>query len=182
MDFQLERRFALEGATQMAYDDDVDVHEIYIEHPDANILTDEDSDEEDGGGLLDNLNGRHLLPKADLVVQSAVTADEDESDFFLVRSADGSDPNDVFLRPGLENITWIQDDFEEKTRSFSEPDYSKYKEMSYLDIFGAFLDDEVIGLFVEQSNQYAFFCNQSNPNISKEEMKLCHRNYDRYRL
>ncbi|KAG5862580.1 hypothetical protein JTB14_025932 [Gonioctena quinquepunctata] len=96
----------------MAYDNDVDVHEIYIEHPDANILTDEDAGEEDGDGLLDNLSGRQLLPKTELVIRSSVTVDEDESEEILVRSANGSDPNDVLLRPALENITWIQGDFE----------------------------------------------------------------------
>ncbi|KAG5896921.1 hypothetical protein JTB14_028149 [Gonioctena quinquepunctata] len=97
--------------------------------------------------------------------------EEDEPEGISVRSADGSDPNDVLLNPGLEKITWIQGDFEEKTRSFSEPDYSKYEEMGYLDIFEAFLDDEVIELLVEQSNKYALFCNQPNLSISKEEMK-----------
>ncbi|KAJ8950829.1 hypothetical protein NQ318_012693 [Aromia moschata] len=125
MDIRLERGFTLEEAIQMAYDDDIDVHEIYIEPPEANILTDEDSGEEDGGGLLDNLSGRQLLPKAELVLRSAVTADEAEPEEILVRPANGSDPNDVFLRPGLEKITWIHGDFEEGTKSFSEPDYSK---------------------------------------------------------
>ncbi|KAJ8949798.1 hypothetical protein NQ318_000496 [Aromia moschata] len=163
MDIRLERGFTLEEAIQMAYDDDIDVHEIYIEPPEANILTDEDSGEADGGGLLDNLSGRQLLSKAD-----AVTVDEAEPEEILVRPANGSDPNDVFLRPGLEKITWIHGDFEERTKSFSEPDYSKYEKMSYLDIFEEFLDDNVIGLLVEQSNKYALFCNQPHPNISKE--------------
>lgn len=165
------RGFTLDEAIQMAYDDDIDMHEIYIEPPDANILTDEDSGEEDGGGFLDNLNGRQLLSKAELVLRSAVTVDEVEPEEILVRPANGSDPNDVFLRPGLEKVTWIHSDFEETTRSFSEPDYSKYEQMSYLDIFDAFLDDEVIGLLVEESNKYSVFCNQPNPNISKDEMK-----------
>ncbi|KAJ8939688.1 hypothetical protein NQ318_011735 [Aromia moschata] len=97
MDIRLERGFTLEEAIQMAYDDDIDVHEIYIEPPEANILTDKDSGEEDGGGLLDNLSGRQLLPKAELVLRSAVTVDEAEPEEILVRPANGSDPNDVYL-------------------------------------------------------------------------------------
>ncbi|KAI4465128.1 geranylgeranyl pyrophosphate synthase [Holotrichia oblita] len=110
-----------------AYVDDIDVHEIYIEPPDANILTNEDSGEEDGGGLLDNVSGRQLLLNAELVFRSAVTVDEAEPEDILVRPSNGSGRNNVFLRPGLEKITWIQGDFDGKTRSFSESDYSKYE-------------------------------------------------------
>lgn len=161
----------MEEAIQMVYDDDIDVDKIYIEPPDANILTDEDSGEEDGGGFLDNLSGRQLLPKAELVLRNEVIEDKAEPEEILERPANVSDPNNVLLRPGLERITWIQGDFEEWTRSFLKPDYSKYENMSYLEIFETFVDDEVIGLLVEQSNKYALFCNQPNPNISKGEMK-----------
>ncbi|KAI4465929.1 hypothetical protein MML48_3g00014143 [Holotrichia oblita] len=105
----------LEEAIQMAYVDDIDVHEIYIEPSDANILTDEDSGEEDGGAFLDNLSGQQLLLKAELVLRGTVTVDEAEPEDILVRPFNGSDRNDVFLRPGLEKITWIQGDFEEKS-------------------------------------------------------------------
>lgn len=52
------RGFTLQEALEMAYINDTD--EIFIEPPDAAVLTDEDSAEEDDGGTLDNLNGRQL--------------------------------------------------------------------------------------------------------------------------
>jgi len=39
---------------------------IYIEPPEVNILTDEDSGDEDGAGAIDNLTGRHLLAPAEI--------------------------------------------------------------------------------------------------------------------
>ncbi|KAG5869492.1 hypothetical protein JTB14_013565 [Gonioctena quinquepunctata] len=44
----------------MVYEDDIDVREIFIEPPDSNVLTDEDSGEEDEGGTIDNLNRQQL--------------------------------------------------------------------------------------------------------------------------
>lgn len=120
---------------------------------------------------MDNLSGRQLLPNAELVLPSTLADGNDEPEEILMNPDNDSDTDQVFRRPGLENITWINGDFEERTRSFPEPDYSKYENMGYVEIFETFLDDEVIKLLVEESNKYALFCNQPNPNISKEEMK-----------
>ncbi|KAG5884925.1 hypothetical protein JTB14_001883 [Gonioctena quinquepunctata] len=60
MDFRLERGFTLEDALNMVYEDDIDVREIFIEPPDSNVLTDEDSGEEDEGGTIDKLNRQQL--------------------------------------------------------------------------------------------------------------------------
>lgn len=56
--------FTLQEALECAYIDDID--EIFVEPPDSNILTDEDSAEEDEGGTLDNLSGRQLRSKVEL--------------------------------------------------------------------------------------------------------------------
>ncbi|KAI4469773.1 small nuclear ribonucleoprotein sm d2 [Holotrichia oblita] len=60
------RGFTLEEALQMVFSDDID--EIYIEPPDAAILTDEDSGEEDGGGVIDNLSGAQLRAPAEILI------------------------------------------------------------------------------------------------------------------
>lgn len=54
----------MQEALEYAYIDDID--EIFVEPPDSNILTDEDSAEEDEGGTLDNLSGRQLRSKVEL--------------------------------------------------------------------------------------------------------------------
>lgn len=59
----------LEEANELVYVDNIDVSDIYIEPPDAGILTDEDSGDEDGGGLLDNLTVPQLPPKAEVILR-----------------------------------------------------------------------------------------------------------------
>ncbi|KAG5868431.1 hypothetical protein JTB14_029047 [Gonioctena quinquepunctata] len=54
----------LEEALQMAYSDDLDVRNIYVEPPDVNDLTDENSGEKDEGGLVDNLSRNQLKTSA----------------------------------------------------------------------------------------------------------------------
>ena len=49
-------------------DNENNVTDIFIEPPDANVLSDEDSDDEDDGGLIDNLNGRQLRAPAEVVL------------------------------------------------------------------------------------------------------------------
>ncbi|KAG5880349.1 hypothetical protein JTB14_025768 [Gonioctena quinquepunctata] len=56
----------LEKAPQMAFSEDLDIDEIYIEPPVCDgALTDEDSGDEDNPGLIDNLSGKQLTAKAE---------------------------------------------------------------------------------------------------------------------
>ncbi|KAG5864696.1 hypothetical protein JTB14_024668 [Gonioctena quinquepunctata] len=61
---RFEAGFTLQEALEMAYIDDIE--EIFIEPPDPNSLTDEDSADEDSGGELDNLSGRQLRSKVEI--------------------------------------------------------------------------------------------------------------------
>ncbi|KAK9687500.1 hypothetical protein QE152_g36226 [Popillia japonica] len=65
-DSTLRGGVSLEEALNIVYENDIDIEEIYIEPPDSNVLTDEDSGEEDDGGLIDNLNRQQLLAKANV--------------------------------------------------------------------------------------------------------------------
>ncbi|KAK5650416.1 hypothetical protein RI129_001445 [Pyrocoelia pectoralis] len=78
----------------MIEDDDLDPDEIFIEPPATeNVLTDEDSGDEDEGGLLDNLSRRQLTVLA------------------KVRFVGGEDGEDAAGgRPGKEEITWTDGD------------------------------------------------------------------------
>lgn len=61
---------SLQEALEIIYADDSDteciVNEIFISPPDACVLTDEDSGDEDGSGLLDNLPSRQLAATAEI--------------------------------------------------------------------------------------------------------------------
>jgi hypothetical protein len=51
---------------EMECEDD-DVHLIFIEPPEPNIISDEDSADENAGGMIHNLSGRQLNAVAEVV-------------------------------------------------------------------------------------------------------------------
>ncbi|KAG5895100.1 hypothetical protein JTB14_036375 [Gonioctena quinquepunctata] len=66
MEPRFELGFSLKEASEMAFIDVADVSDIFIEPPDCGVLSDEDSGDEDGGGLIDNLPGSQLRAPAEL--------------------------------------------------------------------------------------------------------------------
>lgn len=62
--------FTLQQALDILFEIEDDhqyyVEDIFIELPEVNILTDEDSGKEDGGGAIDNLAGRQLLAPVEI--------------------------------------------------------------------------------------------------------------------
>ncbi|KAK4873979.1 hypothetical protein RN001_013339 [Aquatica leii] len=64
MEPRFERGLTLQKVLEMVYDDNVD--KIFFESSNAGILTDEDSGNENGGGLLDNLSASQLRAAAEV--------------------------------------------------------------------------------------------------------------------
>ncbi|XP_039291688.1 zinc finger RNA-binding protein [Nilaparvata lugens] len=62
----------LREALEILEGDDIDgdPSQVFIEPPDANIQSDADSGEEDGGGYVNNLSGKQLLSNAEIVFNS----------------------------------------------------------------------------------------------------------------
>ena len=62
--------------------DDDDIEEIFIEPPDAAVISEEDSADEDASGLVDNLSGRQLRSHAEVVYhhRQQLNDDDDEPD------------------------------------------------------------------------------------------------------
>ncbi|KAJ8968049.1 hypothetical protein NQ314_002483, partial [Rhamnusium bicolor] len=94
-----QKGFTVKEALQIAYADDLDVQEIFIEPSEANVLTGEESGDEEEGGLLDNLSGQQLLAGAELRVKKSISEELDKS------VLDNEGP---YTTPGLERITWIK--------------------------------------------------------------------------
>ncbi|KAL3265494.1 hypothetical protein HHI36_009698 [Cryptolaemus montrouzieri] len=66
------------GSRKLAYSEDVD--SIFIEPPEADVLTDEDSGDEDTGGMTDNLSGRQLRARAEVKFPNHVSDIEETDD------------------------------------------------------------------------------------------------------
>ncbi|KAL3285816.1 hypothetical protein HHI36_000338 [Cryptolaemus montrouzieri] len=74
---------------ELAYSEDVD--SIFIEPPEADVLIDEDSGDEDAGGMSDNLSGRQLPARAEVKFANHVSdiaeTDHEEIDAEIVASS-----------------------------------------------------------------------------------------------
>ncbi|KAJ8937813.1 hypothetical protein NQ314_011719 [Rhamnusium bicolor] len=68
----------IEEALQIAYSDDLDVRNLYIELPDPTELTNGDSSDEDEGELIDNLSRDQLKAVAQLEILQIITHEDDD--------------------------------------------------------------------------------------------------------
>lgn len=134
--------------------DITDVEDIYIAPPEPDILTDEDSGDEDEGGTADNLSRRQLLADAEIRFSRELPQFEEID----------------FVKPG-EPRNWVEGDFESFKKPFPLPDYSQFMEKSPVDLFELFFDKSVINLLLEESNRYAVFKNFPNADITESEIK-----------
>nr|CAI5831567.1 unnamed protein product [Callosobruchus analis]CAI5839624.1 unnamed protein product [Callosobruchus analis] len=143
-------------------DEDEEASDIYISPPEPNVLTDEDSADEDDGGLIDNLSRRQLLADAEIRVHGdggPALDSEDHED--LLKTLKGKK---------YTNRTWIDGDIT-KSSDFPKPDYSEFRNMSPTDLFELFFDEYMMLHILEESKKYALFLNCPDPNVTVEELR-----------
>lgn len=159
-------------------DDDIaapGVREIFITPPEASELTDEDSAEEDEGGLLDNLGRNQLSAPAEVVLEnnqriSGQPFYEEEEEVQQVNAEEVQDVQPPHKKPKF-TFKWIDGDIVSNIPTQPKPNYSQFHNKTVVEVFEMFLDDTIINLFVEESNRYAGFINCPPPNITKEEIR-----------
>lgn len=162
--FNYRRGFTLEEALEIAYSEDLDVANIYIEPPDTSQLTDEDSAEEDEGGLLDNLSSNQLRAPAEMEI---ISKDDEESD-----SSDSTPvPNPECSKIDFADIVWVNGDLVFTKKDFPIPDYEHFKCLTPTECFEQFFDEEIIDLLVSESCKYSKFKNCTNFSVTSSEMK-----------
>ncbi|KAK4882614.1 hypothetical protein RN001_005933 [Aquatica leii] len=120
----------------MAYNDDLDVDQIYIEPAEGGAITDEDSGEEEEGGLVDNLSRNHMNAQVQLVLH--------EKDVEFVEPETEHVEKVVY-----EDIEWIKGDLEENSQTDYSSDYESFKTLSPTEIFELFIDNDVLSLLIE---------------------------------
>ncbi|XP_045477491.1 piggyBac transposable element-derived protein 3-like [Harmonia axyridis] len=201
MDPKFVRGFSLKEALDIVYNDEEDsngVCDIYISPPEPNVLTDEDSGDEEGGEM-DNLSRGQLSTAAEIRLSdnSRITGFED------VSNEEGSEGDNSLLESEVSQIekcgpstssnkstkktnstkkpqkkvketlkrTWIEGDLLKTTAVFPQPDYTNFIGKSPTDLFELFFDDDIVRMLVEESNKYALFLNHPDPKIESDEMK-----------
>ncbi|KAJ8911109.1 hypothetical protein NQ315_003371 [Exocentrus adspersus] len=165
------RGFSLQEALEIAYDDDIE--EIFIEPPDAGVLTDADSGDEDGGGLIDNLSGAQLRAQAEVRLLNndriGGCSANDQTQESTPPQGQSSPPLQNMHK--LEDFEWIRGDLEPNNQNFPAPNYSQYQNMSPVQLFELFIDDDILSLLIRETSTYALFKNCPDPRVSLEEMK-----------
>ncbi|KAG5882911.1 hypothetical protein JTB14_023373 [Gonioctena quinquepunctata] len=102
--------YILEGL-QVAHADDLDVGDIYIEPPEPAELTDEDSADEDGGGLVDNLSANQLRAAAEISIYQQDNTDDNEIiSEALEEPKEEPQPVNSVEKIYYSNISWINGD------------------------------------------------------------------------
>ncbi|XP_023018186.2 piggyBac transposable element-derived protein 3 [Leptinotarsa decemlineata] len=182
MDINFIDGLTLEEALQMAYSDDLDVRNIFIEPPDVNELTDEDSGEEDKGGLVDNLSRNQLKASAQLEVFQNDSLEDDEP-VTLDEHNEGKRENfvegnnreeTVFAQAekiDYDKIEWIEGDLIMTAKEFPKGNYENFKTFTPVEMIELFFDDDMIDFFLEETTRYTLFKNHPNPQITREEMR-----------
>lgn len=198
---QYFRGLTLQEALEMAYDESEEmgnVRDIFIEPPESHILTDEDSADEDTGGLIDNLSSRQLSAPAEIVLsdnsriggtdeptgiehtnntQEMEIDREIESNQGQMHEHDKTHDREVdytlmkVRKP--EHFSFCQlGDLEPPKHIFPEPDYSKYCEMNCVQLFELFFSDDLLQKILVEISRYALFKNCPDLSVSISEMKV----------
>ena len=194
------RTYSVQEVVEIIQNCGRDIDKIFIEPPEATVLTDEDSADEDTGGLIDNLTGRQLRAGADVVFADRSTVDvianddNDEDDEPHSANDDLSDVDlpdhspipppssharkrklkerkDSMKHPKAASI-WTQDDLAVLDSLFPEADYTAVRFLSPVDLFELLFSDDVWKLMVCECTRYALFLNCADPKVTIEEMKV----------
>lgn len=160
-----------EGDEDAAQPDGSDVQEevagIYIGPPEPNILKDEDSADEDEGGLIDNLTARQLTSDAEIVLRNNIRLGE----IFEV-SEYAKNRKRTWIEGDLQNIPYDK---------FATESYELFKDITPVECFEMFLTDEIFTFLRNESNNYALFKNMPDPQISVDEIKVSSRDHQEFR-
>lgn len=105
------RGVTLQEALEMAYDDDVEA--VFIEPPNSNVLTDEDSGDEDEGGTINNLSGPQLRAPAEVKLKNNKRITEPKP---------STSSSSVSSKKEARHYEWIDGDLYSQKRDFSQPD------------------------------------------------------------
>ena len=144
-------RFLLKDVVDVLLEDEneeLEVDGIYIAPPQVNIDSDEDSADEDEGGLSDDLTGRQLRADAEIDLRNRNRISNEEK----LRGAHQPPQYSICMPTtiGLETILW------HKITFFRKQIFSSTEICLQFSLLSLFIDEEVVQHLVTQSNQYVF--------------------------
>lgn len=159
----------------MAYCDDVNVDGIYIEPPKPGVLTDEDSGEEDEGGLADNLSANQLRASAELRTVYPNNDDKlnDNDDDIMATDDDimATADTEVFKATSSRAADQLVRVDTTILRKICMQRATKNSNVYITEMFEFFFDDEIISHLVSETQKYAIFKNNPTFSVNAQEIK-----------
>ncbi|XP_039297935.1 piggyBac transposable element-derived protein 3-like [Nilaparvata lugens] len=164
-------------------DEDINFDGIFIEPPEAVVLTDEDSAEEDESGLVDNLSGRQLRSGAEIFSQNE-NVDLSVSNLHENNEEEGDDipenappkkkkcEKNSIKKKSRNPCTWVKHDLTAENVLLPNSDYTAFRALNPVEAFELFFNEQIIETIILESTKYALFKNEPDPLLSPEEIEV----------
>ncbi|KAI4470642.1 epm2a-interacting protein 1 [Holotrichia oblita] len=158
---------------------------VNIGVPIWNRLTDEDSGDEDDGGLVDNLSRRQLCANAEIVFPNQTRigglAEDNNGEVGAVEfmpqpststASVSSAAVNISTRP--KNLVFCETgDLTPSLYGFLPGDYSRFATLSCVELFELFFTNNLLETIAAHTKSYALFKNCPDPNELAEKPELC---------
>ena len=156
-------------------DEDINLDKIFINPPEGEDSDGCDlSDEEEGGGDRDLLARPVLLAN---VAEIRVFAGNVEAFHGEVDGGEEEERDDDYqpeLKKPRDEFVWESTPRSFQSRDqpiFPDGDYTSFKEKTPRQLFGLFVDDDLLKRLAVTSNEYAMALDGSSPNISSDDIQ-----------
>ncbi|XP_068225572.1 piggyBac transposable element-derived protein 2-like, partial [Palaemon carinicauda] len=158
---------------------------VYFERTNTGLLTDEDSADEDGSGLTDNLSGRQLTGDAEAVFHDERRTTEDDCEPQLsgndeaishdercTAEDDGAAHNFSPIN-SYKTPKWsLGTSLTPGECMFPEANYAKYRDFTPTELFKLFFDDDMWNMLLDHNIIYATLKGETDFLVTKDEMKV----------
>lgn len=172
--FVFRRGFSLQEALEMAYaDETINVDSIYIEPPgtNGNVLTDEESGDDEDVGDLDHLSGGQLRAQAELKLSDNRRIGGSQMMAKEQPTAVISNKKQKIKKKIEEKHFWEKGDLQSRQNEFRAPNFQKYADFTPTELFEMFWSNDIFTYIRDETKKYALFKNYPDPNVTIEEIK-----------
>jgi hypothetical protein len=148
--------------------------EIFIEPPNDGNLSDVDSADEDAPGKVDNLSKGQLLASVEVRFNEDVFDDsifnEDEN---LLNEIDDNENviRNKMPQHFVQERNWREGDLQAIPSAFPFSNFQNYASKSPVELFELMITDDIIDMIVSQTNNYAMYKDNINPQITNNEIR-----------
>lgn len=167
------RGFTLDEALHILLDENENLlnENLYIQPPEPNILTDEDSADEDAGGLVDNLSGNQLRAFVDIELVSEGQVSALEENIYYNAESQQLDRDINFIFPEVQKPNFFKKGDLEYNNVFPSQTFEQFSQLSPMQLFELFYTNDIIDFIIYESTLYSLSKNYNIRNITRNELR-----------